>query len=224
MGNKALTAISKLLSFAFHPLFLVPYGLVFLLVVNPYLFGASQVMDRKMLIILVFISSTLIPTIAIILMRLLGMIDSIQIGDKQDRTGPFIITAILYLWLFINLKNQSEIPVAFNICMLGSIITLFFCFFINIFEKVSVHAAGMGAMIAFAIIVRLRFSYGVFIIDLPIIGAFKSHLNQIIPLMMILAGAVISSRLQLKAHTMKQVVIGFGVGFLGQIIAWKFLL
>ena len=212
------------LSIVFHPLFLVTYGLLFLLVVNPYLFGAGNVSDRHLLIILVFISSFLIPVIAIILMRLLGMIDSLEIRDKQNRTGPFIITAILYLWLFINLKNQSDIPPVFNVCILGAVISLFVCFFINIFDKISIHSAGMGSMIAFALLVSMKYSYDGFVLDLPTGHSVALHLNHVIPGLLVLAGAVMSSRLYLKAHSISQVGVGFMVGFVSQIIAYQIII
>lgn len=218
------TLVAKLISFIFHPFFMLTYGLILLLTVNPYLFGASKVADQQLLIILVFISSFVIPMISILLMRGLGMIGSIHVPDRENRIGPYIVTGVLYLWLFINLKNHPDIPVAYNICVLGTLISLFTCFFINNFEKISIHAAAMGAMISYAIIVRLRFSYGDFFIDIPGLDPFKAHLNNVIPLLVVVAGLVISARLYLKAHSMREVTMGFIVGFLSQLIALKFLL
>ncbi len=221
MADRFLRIAAHTLSILFHPLFLVSYSLIFLLLVNPYLFGASRWSDRTMLLILVFISSFLIPIIAIILMRMLGMVDSISIQARENRTGPFIITSILYLWLFINLKNQPDIPTAFVVCILGAVLSLFACFFVNIFKKLSVHAAGMGAMLVFAFIVRLNYSYGAFAVDIPGLGVQMLHLNFILPFLLLLAGAVMSSRLVLKVHTIGEVGLGFGVGTISQIIAFQ---
>ena len=121
---------AQIISVIFHPLLVLTYMLVLLLLVNPYLFGVNNLSDKESLkfVITVFFTSFLIPAFAIFMMWRLKLISSIQMRDKQDRTGPFIATGIFYLWVLRSVMADSNIPTAFLIAVLGTTIGLFACF------------------------------------------------------------------------------------------------
>lgn len=222
--QSTLRVISEGLSVIFHPLLMLTYGLLFLIGSNPYLFGSPYVSAQKELILLIFISSFLIPMIAMSLMKALGMVSSLRLPDREERIGPYIMVGIFYLWLFINVRNQSTIPLAYSVCVLGTVIGLFTGFFINLFDKISIHGIAMGAMVLFAFIVRYRFSYGDFILEWPGVFSIHSSLNYLLPLFVLFAGLVMSARIYLSAHQPKQVYLGFAVGALSMLIASRILL
>jgi hypothetical protein len=104
---------------------------------------------------------------------------------KEERTIPFLIAIIFYLiglWIMIKF-GLNIISIAFWFCYISNtIITIF----INKFWKISAHA--MGAAGAFAAVV---FTFGwIGFILLPIV---------------LLVGW---SRIELKCHTMSQVIVG----------------
>lgn len=144
-----LHAFARLASFLFHPLLILTYTLVFLLAVNPYLFGVNHLSDpsSKLLLLRVFLSSCFIPGVAILMLRFTGLLRSLEMPSPQDRIGPFVITGMFYLWLFRNFLDNGQIPPLFSSFTLGATITLFLAFLVNIFSKISVHAAGMGGLL-----------------------------------------------------------------------------
>ena len=216
---------AKTLSVIFHPLLVLTYMLILLLVVNPYLFGVNSVGEKKSieLILTVLFSTFLIPAFAIFLMWRLKLISSIHMADKQDRIGPFIVTGIFYLWVFRSVMEDSNIPTAFLIAVLGTTMGLFICFLINLFFKISLHAAGMGGMVGMVLIIMWLYSYGSFTIQLPLLGAAEFSINFVLIICLLIAGLVGTSRLLLKAHSPRELYTGFILGLLCHYIALKIL-
>ncbi len=193
------------------------YTLFLYIMVNPYLFPYSGDREFGTVILVIFFTSVVIPAISILLMYGIGFISSLHLKERTERIGPMIAAAISYLWLYLNIRTHSAIPISFSQFVLGALISIFIAFFINNFSKISLHAIGMGGFLAGVII--LIFIHGKNHI------AFKNvliHNTFIIALLTILTGAVLSSRLYLKAHTNKDVIGGLLVGIVGQLIAIRF--
>jgi membrane-associated phospholipid phosphatase len=216
---------TKIISIIFHPLLVLTYMLMLLLIVNPYLFGVNSVGDKGSirLILTVFFSTFLIPAFAIFMMWRLKLISSLHMSDKQDRIGPFIATGVFYLWVFRSVMEDSNIPTAFIIAVLGTTMGLFICFLINLFFKISLHATGMGGLIGMVLIIMWLYSYGSFTLHLPFVGASEISINFVLILCILLAGIVGSSRLFLRAHTPRELYAGFALGLACQYMALKLL-
>ena len=198
--------------------------LVLLMLVNPYLFGVNNIGDQssKLLILQIFLSTFFIPGVAVAMLRFTGMIRSFQMESKQERIGPYVITGILYLWMFRNFLDNSQIPTAFTSFMLGATIGLFLAFFINIFTKISAHAVGMGGLLGMVVITLLLFSYDTFSMNLPF-GVFEVSMSAVLAIAVLLAGLVGTARLLLQAHEPMDLYGGYLVGFSAQFIALRIL-
>ncbi len=209
--------IAKIISLLFHPLFMVSYMLIILLMTNPQLFGYSRWNQSPSLILLVFISTVVIPGIAISMMRPLGFIQSLQMQDKKERIIPLIVILIFYLWLFINFYNNKNIPLPLTTVMLGVIIGLFFTFFITIFSKISIHTVGVGGLVGMLILLRLFYSYDFFI--WPNAAGTMVPTDLLIVIGIVIAGMVGTSRLLLDAHRPGEVWGGYIIGIASMFIA-----
>lgn len=220
-----LRSIAQIISLVFHPLLIVTYMLVTLLLINPYLFGVNSISDpsSKELILRVFLSTFFIPAFSVAMLRFLGLIDSIEMKTKEERIGPYIITGVFYLWMLRNFWDNSNVPSIFTSLMLGSVIALFIAFFFNIFTKISAHAVGMGGLTATVVIAMLLFRYDSFFINSTILGAFEVSMASLLMVFILLAGLVGTSRLILAAHVPKELYSGYIVGFCSQFIALRFL-
>lgn len=220
-----LKITAKFISVLFHPLMMLTYMLVLLLLVNPYLFGVSSIAEpqSKELILRVFFSTFLIPAFAVAMMRFLGFVQSMELPEKEERIGPYIITSIFYLWLFRNFLGNSVIPTAYTSFVLGATISLFVAFFINIFSKISAHTVGMGGLVGMVVITMLLFSYGSFEVTLPVVGTVYLNMVAVLIIVIILAGLVGTARLLLEAHEPLDLYGGYLVGFASQLIALRFL-
>jgi len=208
-----LRTLSKLLSWVFHPLFILTYVLILLMYANPFLFGFTSIADGLPQIFTILFSTALIPGIAVILMSFLNLIKDINLIDKIDRTGPFIIAGIFYLWLFQNLQSHNNFPEHFTGFVLGSTICLFICFVLNIVFKVSVHAAAMAGGLVMLIISH---SSGLLLNGVQF-GSLYMPDYLLISIAILLTGLVGYARLKLVAHTLSQVFLGYLVGIVSVI-------
>ena len=144
-------------------------------------------------------------------MKMLGLVSTWTLEDKQERIGPYILTGIFYLWIFVNLQHNPDVPTSYKSFILGATIGLFMGFFINIFSKISLHTLGMGGMIAVIGIVM---------------GIYNTRVNMTVILMLTIlaAGIVGTSRMILKAHEPADVWGGYAVGFFAQLVALRFIM
>lgn len=197
--------------------------LLLLLVANPYLFGVNSVSKQIPLILLVFLSTFMIPAFAVMMMKFLGLVKSIQLHDRTDRIGPYIVTAIFYLWILINFWNDSRIPIAYTSCVLGSVIALFLAFFINNFSKISAHATGLGGLLAMIVITMTLFSYNSFTIPFGENTFLEVRMSTVFLIAILITGLVSTARLILEAHDYQDIYGGLIVGFMSQFIALRIL-
>ena len=207
-----------------HPLLLPTYALLLLLLINPYAFGVRSPGDTKAILLLVYVftTSTLIPGIGIAVMRPLGFIKNLESPDRQERTGPYIITGVFYLWLFKNLDSGGQAPQLYVVCLLGATIALFLAFFINIFTKISAHATGMGGLVGMLLLTAREWSG--MSLGLPVFGGtLELSLTVVVAAAVLLAGLVGTARLVLKAHVPQDLVQGYFIGFASVWIARFFL-
>ena len=211
-----LRLLAHILSFAFHPLLMPTYMLILLLLVNPYLFSVRSIWDQTPLILLVFLSTFALPAFGVLLMKFLGMVRSLHLRSRQERIGPYILTGIFYLWVFINFKNDGRIPREFTAFMLGATIALFLAFFLNNFVKISAHAAGMGGLLAMVVITLMLFDYDSFALETALFGTFRISMSALLMFVILCCGAVGSARLYLRAHELPEVVGGYLIGFFSQ--------
>lgn len=142
--------------------------------------------------------------------------------DKTERIGPLIATGVFYLWLFVNMKDNSIIPSAFSFFVLGSTIGLFLALLLNSFTKISLHTIGMGGFLMGMILIRYAYSYDNFFIHLPS-GSLNVSTTTILLAVAIIAGLVGTSRLILKAHDEFDVYGGYLVGVFAQLIAYRIM-
>ena len=217
---------AQFLSIIARPLLMLTYMLLLLLLVNPYLFGVNSIgdLESKKLILSVFFTSFFLPAIAIFLMRKLDLISSMDMREKKDRIGPFIVTGVFYLWVFQNVLRNNDMPTAFLIAVLGTTVGLFLCFLINLFFKISLHASGIGGFIGMVLITMWLYSYGTFEMWLPFIGSCSISINLVLILGLLIAGLIGTARLGLGAHTSRELYAGFALGLLCQFIALKILI
>lgn len=219
--------IAQLVSLIFHPLLVPTYMLVILLLVNPYAFSVSSIGDAnsKFLLIRMFLSTFFIPAFAVLMLRFLGLVQSIELKEKEERIGPYIITGIFYLWMYRNFLDDSQIPTLYTIFLLGATIALFIAFFINIFSKISAHTVGMGGLLGMVIITMAQYrEYTSFVIDSSILGVYEISMFGLLIAVILTCGIVGTARLLLDAHNQQDLYGGYLIGIAAQFIAFRILL
>ncbi len=212
-----LLSLARFFSLVGHPLLVLTYALLVMLLAAPYEFGVSAWSHPKALTLMAYVvsSTVLIPGVGIALMKPLGFISNLQSPDRLERIGPYILTGVFYLWLYQNLRTGAQVPELYRTCVLGATLTLFGVFFVNVFTKVSAHAAGMGGWVAMLLLLAVEWP------TRPVGLGYRLQVSPVLLLTkgVLLAGAVGWARLVLGVHTPRQVWYGYAIGFAGALAA-----
>ncbi|MCZ2444060.1 MAG: hypothetical protein LC101_09840 [Flavobacteriales bacterium] len=195
-------------SYLFHPLFMPLVGAMIIL---------TQIDIYRLLIpspLLLFIALVLVvltiflPVFALLGMRMAGIISSLQLPDRNERRYPLLITVILFTasWWIIKSVNLVQ---SVNYIFIAGLFTIMLLMILNHFIKLSIHMAALGGLTG------LLTAYA----TLPGFDA-----TYFLTGVLLASGLVASSRLYLHAHSVKEVIIGYTVGFLSQYILLIYLL
>ena len=194
------------LSFIFHPLLLPSAAFGILFYAHPQLFGAYSETEIRQMFLIVIINTILFPAVSVLLMWGVKVIQSPFADTRQERILPFIVTGLFYVWAFVVFR-RSGFPSILSTILLGACITLFVTFFVNLFRKVSIHAGAISAMIVIVLYASFQ---------------FNPQLTWLLLITVLIAGVVGSSRMLLNAHDTTEIFAGYFIGFVGQLIAFKF--
>lgn len=195
-----------------------------MLAINPFMFGVNTVMGNPIILLQVFLSTFMLPTFSLFMLRQLDFIKSIELEDRQDRIIPFIVTGIFYIGLavfFIKTPNHS--PYLLTVFILGATIGLWVSFLINLFTKISIHAVAIAGFLAIVILCMQQLEFDQLLLDIGSIGAVSLSMRTLLMIVILFVGIVGTCRLLLKAHQPYQIYLGYFVGFLTQFIANNFL-
>lgn len=200
-----LKILAQIISYVFHPLFIATYVTAFLLYIHPYVFAGYNPSLKLFRLITVIVNTLLIPGIAVLLMWRLKLIASIQLNTTRERIIPYAAAIIFYFWCWLVFKRLPDTPEVFVNFIQGTFLAVCGAWIININSKISMHTTAMGGMLAFFLIFAFR--------DQALSGLYLS-------LAILIAGAVGTARLMVSDHTRFQIIQGYIVGALMQLIAW----
>ena len=161
------------------------------------------------LFFLIVLSTLLIPMITIIGLRLSGMVKSLHMPERKDRAVPFLLTCVYFILTLFFLYQKSELDpilwqgmgvISFSVIVL-TVVTFFW--------KMSAHMIGVGGLLAVILILGFEFS----------------NFQVVYPLLFVLmlSGAIATSRLYLNAHQPAEVYGGFLTGFLICFVGFSWL-
>lgn len=167
---------------------------------SPYLFTAFS---NKLVVVLVAYHTFFMPFVAILIMRKLDLIESLNMDTPKERIIPLIGTIVFYVWGFLAIKKSSY-PMLFTWFMLGTVISILLAFVINVFTKISLHMLGVSGLLIYVTMLVLY---------------ANPTINWLLPLAIIVLGLVATSRLYLEAHTPRQISLGIFIGVISQILA-----
>lgn len=199
-----LKIAGQFFSYLFHPLFLPAYITAFLLYIHPYAFAGFGDNVKSLRLISVFLLTAFFPAFSVFLLNRLGFADSIFLSTRKERIIPYIISMFFYFWIYYVSNNLAGSPPLFVTMLLGLFISSIAALMANIYFKVSMHAMGMGGLVAFMILLGLEGSFAM--------GIYIS-------ISLLLAGIVCTSRLLVSNHYPFEIYAGFLIGFFCQILA-----
>lgn len=168
-------------------------------------FNTSNLMPEEKLFIFsqVAIITVIIPILFFAILRAVGKIDSVMVVDVTQRKIPLILQCFLIILLVrksITIDRYPELHFFFLGALLSTILALL-SLFANI--KASLHMMAISALTVFVIAISLHFQF---------------QNTFIIALLILSNGLVASSRIEMNAHTNKELIIGFLLGSIPQLL------
>lgn len=190
----------KGISFIFHPLLMPLLGVIFYFSKTPR-FIPDPVIKAKLFSITIL--TVILPLLLYYLLKTLKKVDSVYLETTNERKLPLLLNGCIIALVLIRVLPQNEIPELYFF-FIGILISTITCFALAIVKfKASIHMIAATGFFMFAVALAIH---------------FKININGTIALMCIILGAIATSRLHLKAHTPTELVIGFFVGLMPQLV------
>ena len=192
--------ILKSISFVFHPLIMPVLGVLFYFSKTPR-FIPEAVMKAKVFSIIIL--TIILPILLFFLLRTINKVDTIYLKSTRERLIPLLINCIIVVLILLRVLPPTEI-IELYYFFLGILCSTMACFVLAIFKvKASIHMIAASGFFMFAIALGIH---------------YKININGTIALMMIILGAIATSRLHLKAHNNPELIIGVFTGVFPQLI------
>tara|TARA_B100000809_G_scaffold237763_1_gene257899 strand:+ start:71920 stop:72537 length:618 start_codon:yes stop_codon:yes gene_type:complete len=192
--------IYKLISILFHPILLPIVSTILFFILSQTPLDQNSIYR---ILIIVATATYIIPLFILYLLKKTKLIKSFEVENIQERKIPILFMIVLFYFLGKTLGKIPEI-VQLSILFLGSSLSLSICYFLFRKQtKTSIHMIGIGSLLAFLITYSL---------------SQQTNILLIISFLSVLSGIIGHARLYLKAHSLKEVIAGFSIGFMSQII------
>lgn len=192
----------KTIAVILHPIVIPTIGVLLYFLWIPH-----QIQKTQQLIILglIFVATYLIPLCTLFVLKSLKRIHSFEVATIKERKIPLFLMILLFAVLGNNLANLSIFR-DFSLLFYGAtyaLISVYFLFIVKL--KTSLHLLAIGMLVGFFLALAAVYSISV----LPIII-----------ILILLSGLLASARLQVEAHSPKEIYTGFFIGVFSQIIVF----
>lgn len=195
--DKFLTGASHLLSWVFVPLLMPVYAA--LLAFSYSMLAFTGYGTRFVFTLIIFLFNVAVPSLLVILLKKMGVVQDIGLNNRKERFIPYIIciACLIGTALFLGYKHAPQWIVWFY---MGAAAAGIIEVTVNHWWKISVHAAGVAGVVA------LLTHLAIFDFTLP-------GLETWLYISLVVAGLLGSARIWLGRHTLLQVLAGYAVGF-----------
>lgn len=190
--------IALVISYVFHPVW-IPALLI-------YLFRNDSIDNYENLDtfrVFTAITTIILPSLFVFIYSKFGKVSSIYLTERKERRVVYLVTILIYVLIIFFLiffrYHEGMVQLIFSISLVT--VNLFIVWLINFFSRISIHLFGWGGMTG------LMF---------PAIIAKSSRSEEEIILFwgfIAVSVIVLNARYALKAHTLKELWLGFGIGF-----------
>ena len=196
--NDFLNQLAKIITVVFHPLLMPAYGMA-IIFSAPTLFGYLPFNVKKLLLLIILVNNILLPLSLLPFFLHRNIITSWNISERKERNIPLIITTLLYCATSY-IVFKFPIPVFLKSYIFATAFLSLIVTFINFWWKISLHAAGAGALIGLVLILSIK---------------MLTPLDWYLIAVIVAGGLVLSARLKLNLHNPHQVWLGLFAGFFG---------
>lgn len=194
MKEKEIIFTAKVLSVLFTPFYLPILGLLIL-----FIFSYLRLLPltyKLFLLLMFYLFTVFLPTALIRFYRRYRGWTLIELGSRERRAIPYVISIFSYLLCYY-IMAATHVPHFMGSILIAALVIQVACAIINLFIKISTHTAAIGgvtgALLAFSVI-------------------FSFNPVWWLCIVLLLAGMVGTSRMILRQHSLRQVVLGYLAG------------
>ena len=196
----------KSISFIFHPIIMPILGVVFYFSKSPR-FLPRHIIEAKL--ISLSILTIILPILLYFLLKTIGKTKSIYLETTKERIIPLILNVIICILILLRVLPSNQI-IELYFFFIGILISNIICLVLAILKfKASIHMIAIAGVIMFAIGISVHFG---------------KNLNGSLALFCLIAGAIATSRLHLKAHNNTELIFGFFIGLVPQLMVFQYWL
>ena len=190
----------KSISYVFHPLIMPLLGIIFYFSKSPR-YIPFDIIQAKM--VSLFILTVILPILLYLLLKTVGVVNTINLETTKERIYPLLLNGIVILIVLQRILTPTQ-AIELYFFFVGILISNMACLLLVIMKfKASIHMIAVSGVFMFFIALSIHFSI---------------NINGTLALMCIIMGAIATSRLHLKAHTYKELILGVFIGFMPQLI------
>jgi len=196
----------KVISYIFHPLFIPMAGTLAYFIVTPK-YSPLELQSGNVLPI--FILTVIIPIITYLILKNLGVVNTVFMPTVKERKYPLYVHILLLLLVIYKvIPNNYIVEIRFYFLgLLTAAMTALVLLFFKL--KVSMHLMGIGSLFMFLVCLSIH---------------FEINITLAVSLLTLATGLVTTSRLYLKAHSPTELLIGFLIGLISQLLTVRFWL
>lgn len=194
MKEKEIIFTAKVLSVLFTPFYLPILGLLILFIFS-YL-SLLPLTYKLFLLLMFYLFTVFLPTALIRFYRRYQGWTLIELGSRERRAIPYVISIFSYLLCYY-IMAATHVPHFMGSILIAALVIQVACAIINLFIKISTHTAAIG---------------GVTGALLPFSVIFSFNPVWWLCIVLLLAGMVGTSRMILRQHSLRQVVLGYLAG------------
>ena len=193
-------------AYVLHPLLMPLIGAFTYYIITPR-FVDSEVIRAKLFAIAII--TLLVPIVLFFLLKNLGKISSLELEDVRERKFPLMLQCLLLLLIIKLVFNPYDSPEMYFF-FVGILFSSIAALILVLFKvKASLHQMGIAGVTLFVIALSVHFQVNMlFWIGLFILGN----------------GWVASSRLHTSSHNYQELILGFFVGMIPQVLMLNFWL
>jgi membrane-associated phospholipid phosphatase len=194
-------SIAHFFSWVFQPLLMPTLAAALFIQLPFYAFNLLPDAVRWYVLICNTLFTILLPVLMIFMLLRNGVIQSVELKNREDRKYPILFTIVFHIANYYFL-SKAHLPGPYMFFLLAALFSLVLTLIVTYYWKISMHMTGIGGVC------------GAF---LTLAFIWPIELRLLLAALFLLAGIIGSSRLILNAHTSSQVAFGFLAGFLPQL-------
>ena len=193
---RTLVMAAKIVSTAFRPMY---YPVLSWLILFTFTRMALLPLEYTLMQMSILIAFTVaLPLMLTLVYRNVRRLDALEMRKRKNRIVPYLMFIACYL-IYLYVMSRYYIPYLLLSVVVVALCIQVACTLLSFFWKVSVHAAGSGAIIGGIAACSMLFAFN------PLFWLGVAFL---------LAGVVGTSRMILRQHSLSQILVGILIGIL----------